>query len=199
MDKNSVIALMSGLLMLIVSGAVLTITGSRKLPTVPFPDPRNLGPMSFLPAFQTAGGWIPYSIMLGGPIADLYYQEIRYSILSFISISAMILGLVYQGILHGSGSVVPALVVGTSAAMVYLIQDAWMQALSLENKVITTFSGLIAIGLTMLVSNTGIPGMVSSSTASFAAALLLGGGIGELSWVTTYNIARDRLPFAKRS
>ena len=203
MDKNSVAALISGLLMLIVAGSVFAITGSRPVPSVPIPDPRTIVASSFAPALQMAGGWAPYSILFGGPIADIYYQEFRYTILTVISLVGMTVGVIYYSILHGTGGFVNAFVLGTCAAITYLIQDAWVQKMSLENQVITTVFGILGVGITALVSGgplalTSILGAWNALLGS-APALLLGAGIGELSWVTTYNVARDRLPFAKRS
>jgi len=192
MDKNSVIALLSGLIMLIVAGAVFVVSGSRFanfIPTNP-----NITAVSTI---QKIGGMTPYLIFLAGPLADIYYKELRYSILSFVSFSAMLVGIVYQGILHGSGGVVPSLIVGTSAGITYLLQDVWVQPLSTDYKSFITIIGLGMITLTILVSSPPRT-MFSNPLMDGIAALLLGAGIGEFAWVVTYNVARDRLPFSKR-
>jgi len=194
MDTNAVIALMTGLLMLIVAGSVFAITGVRNMP---LPNTTGVSAMStFFSTSQTVGGWIPTVAIAGGPIADLYYRKFKYSIISLISVSAMLLGLVFQSILNGTGGFVPALVVGTSASMMYLIQDAWMQKLSVESSVVTTVAGVAGIALTIFGANNGSTTMMTNVALKYGSAVLLGAGVGELAWVTTYNVDRSRLPFA---
>jgi hypothetical protein len=195
MDKNSIIALLTGLVMLIVAGSVFAITGSRASAL----DAATASAKGFsfsamlFPVIRTTGGWVPYLLWALGPLADVYYQTFRYTLLAVVSIVAMVVGLLFQLILHGGGGIVPALTVGTTAALVYLIQDAWVQPVGMNNAIGVTVGSVIGIILTALVSTAG---MLKSPLMDAGAAILLGAGIGELSWVMTYNTVPGLLPLA---
>jgi hypothetical protein len=195
MDKSSIIALLTGLLMLIVAGSVFAITGSRASAldaAAASAKGFSLSSMLF-PVIRTTGGLIPYLLWTIGPLVDVYYSTFRYTILAIISVIAMVVGLLFQLILHGGGGIVPALTVGTTAALVYLIQDAWVQPIGMNNTIGVTVGSVIGIILTALVSTAG---MLKSPLMDAGAAVLLGAGIGELSWVMTYNTAPGLLPLA---
>lgn len=195
MDKSSIIALLTGLVMLIVAGSVFAITGSRASAL----DAATASAKGFsfsaivFPVIRTTGGWIPYLLWALGPLADVYYQTFRYTLLSVVSVIAMVVGLLFQLILHGGGGIVPALTVGTTAALVYLIQDAWVQPIGMNNAIGVTVGSTIGIILTALVSTAG---MLKSPLMDAGAAILLGAGIGELSWVMVYNTMPFLLPLA---
>ena len=198
MDKNSIIALLSGIVMLIVAGSVFAITSGMSIPFPAIPSGPSGGITGMLlAAIRTGGRGVPYLIWLGGPIADIYYQEFRYSALSIISIGAMGVGLLYQMILGvAKNGVLPAFTVGTTAAAVYLIQDAWMQPIGINLQVVATAFGVLAALLSALVSTGGT--VLGSALSDAGAALLLGAGIGELAWVIMYNAAPQLLPLAKK-
>ena len=181
--------------MLIVAGSVFAITGSRASAL----DAATASAKGFsfsaivFPVIRTTGGWIPYLLWALGPLADVYYQTFRYTLLSVVSVIAMVVGLLFQLILHGGGGIVPALTVGTTAALVYLIQDAWVQPIGMNNAIGVTVGSTIGIILTALVSTAG---MLKSPLMDAGAAILLGAGIGELSWVMVYNTMPFLLPLA---
>lgn len=196
MDKSSIIALLGGLLLLIVAGAVFVITG----PKAAVVDAAAASAKGFsfstmlYPIIRTAGGWTPYLLWAAAPLADIYYSTFRYTIITIISVIAMTVGLLFQLILHGGGGIVPALTVGTTAGVVYVIQDAWTQPIGPTQPIIITILGVIAVILTALVSTAG---MLKSPMLDALAAMILGAGIGELSWVMMYNSMPGLLPLAK--
>jgi len=194
MDQKAVIALLSSILLLGVSAGVFMITGMKPLPAVPMGMTWSGMALS---GVTTAGGWAPYLIWLGGPMADLYYQEFRYTLLALISVGSMFAGFGFQIVFGGNKGILPAITVGTTAASVYLIQDAWLTSMSLEKKIIATSVGSILSILTALVANAA-PGS-PSPLRDAVAALLLGAGLGELAWVIVYNLNNGILPFAKGS
>jgi hypothetical protein len=184
--------------MLIVAGAVFVITGTKAGAldaAAASAKGMSMSAMIF-PVIRTTGGWVPYLLWTLGPLADVYYGTFRYTILSIISVIAMAVGLLFQLILHGGGGIVPALTVGTTAALVYLIQDAWVQPIGMNNTIGVTAGGLIGILLTALVSTAG---MLKSPLLDAGAAVLLGAGIGELSWVMMYNTMPGLLPLTTLS
>jgi hypothetical protein len=195
MDKTSIVALLTGLVLLIVAGAVFVITGT-KAGAVDAAAASAKG-MSFsamlFPAIRLTGGWFPYLLWAIAPLADIYYSTFRYTIITIISVIAMSVGLLFQLILHGGGGIVPALTVGTTAGLVYVIQDAWAQNIGMNKAIGVTVGGAIGIILTALVSTAG---MLKSPLLDAGAAILLGAGIGELSWVMTYNTMPGLLPLA---
>jgi hypothetical protein len=107
----------------------------------------------------------------------------------------MIAGFAFQTVFGGGKGILPAITVGTTASAVYLIQDAWMTPMSLEKKIIATSVGSLISVLTALVANAA-PG--SSPLRDAMSALLLGAGLGELTWVVVYNVNKSILPFATR-
>jgi hypothetical protein len=196
MDEKAVTALLSAILLLGVSAGVFMITGMRPLPAMPnIPMGMTWSGMA-LSGVTTAGGYAPYLIWLGGPLADLYYQEFRYTLMTLISIGSMLAGFAFQIVFGGGRGILPAITVGTAAASVYIIQDAWLTPMSLEKQIIATSVGSLISILTALVANAA-PG--SSPLRDAMSALLLGAGLGELAWVVVYNVNKDLLPFAKRS
>ena len=186
-------ALLVAILFIVVAGSVFAITGIRQMPSVSLPTSSISA--TALSSARSAGLWIPYVLLIGGPMLDVAYQDFRYTLLTFISMAAMALGFVYQIILHGPGDLLPGLTVGTSAAITYLIQDAWLRDISEQKKITVTIGGILAILLTALVMS--ISSIGKSSIMNDMVAILLGAGFGELAWVIVYNVARDRLPFAK--
>ena len=198
MDKSSIIALLTGLLLLIVAGAVFVITGPKAAAVdaaAASAKGMNFSAMLF-PVIRTVGGWIPYALFALGPLADIYYATFRYTIVTIVSFIAMSVGLLFQLILHGGGGIVPALTVGTTAGVVYVIQDAWVQQIGSNKAIIITVAGVVSVILTALVSTAG---MLKSPMLDALAAIILGAGIGELSWVMTYNSAPGLLPLASQS
>jgi hypothetical protein len=181
--------------MLIVAGAVFVITGPKAAALDSATS--SVRGMSFssmlFPVIRTTGGWLPYILWLAAPLADVYYATFRYTIITIVSVIAMTVGLLFQLILHGGGGIVPALTVGTTAGLVYVIQDAWVQPIGMNNTIAVTVGGVIGIIVTALVSTAG---MLKSPLLDAGAAILLGAGIGELSWVMTYNTVPGLLPLA---
>ena len=196
MDQKAVIALISAIVLLGVSAGVFMITGMRPLPAMPNIPMGMTWSSMVLYGVTTAGGYAPYLIWLGGPIADIYYQEFRYTLLTLISIGSMLAGFAFQLVFGGGKGILPAITVGTTAAAVYLIQSAWATDMTLEKKIIATSVGSLISILTALVANAA-PG--SSPLSDAMSALLLGAGLGELAWVVVYNVNKDLLPFATRS
>ena len=198
MDKSSIIALLTGLLLLIVAGAVFVITGPKAAAVdaaAASAKGMNFSAMLF-PVIRTLGGWIPYVLFALGPLVDIYDATFRYTIVTIVSFIAMSVGLLFQLILHGGGGIVPALTVGTTAGVVYVIQDAWVQQIGSNKAIIITVAGVVSVILTALVSTAG---MLKSPMLDALAAIILGAGIGELSWVMTYNSAPGLLPLASQS
>ena len=198
MDKSSIIALLTGLLLLIVAGAVFVITGPKAAAVdaaAASAKGMNFSAMLF-PVIRTLGGWIPYVLFALGPLVDIYDATFRYTIVTIVSFIAMSVGLLFQLILHGGGGIVPALTVGTTAGAVYVIQDAWVQQIGSNKAIIITVAGVVSVILTALVSTAG---MLKSPMLDALAAIILGAGIGELSWVMTYNSAPGLLPLASQS
>lgn len=192
---------MIGVLLLITAGAIFAITGSRALPSFNgLMLPSSQGLMGFASSTaQTTGSYLPYAILLGGPIADFVLQEFRYTIMTAISVVAMVVGFVFQIVFYGGfPRFLPALTVGTSAAMMYLMQDAWTQPqLSMEKRVMTTIGATTGMVLTALVSM-GSGGMFTTPYLNEMVSIVLGAGIGELAWATVYGTMPDRLPLVNK-
>jgi hypothetical protein len=201
MDTFSAGALLIGVLLLITAGAIFAITGSRALPSFNgLMLPSSQGLMGFASSTaQTTGSYLPYAILLGGPIADFVLQEFRYTIMTAISVVAMVVGFVFQIVFYGGfPRFLPALTVGTSAAMMYLMQDAWTQPqLSMEKRVMTTIGATTGMVLTALVSM-GSGGMFTTPYLNEMVSIVLGAGIGELAWATVYGTMPDRLPLVNK-
>ena len=201
MDTFSAQALLIGVLLLIAAGSILAITGSRALPSfngVSLPSSQGLMGFASTTA-QTTGSYLPYAILLGGPIADVILQDFRYTIMTAISVVAMVVGFVFQIVFYGGfPRFLPALTVGTSAAMMYLMQDAWTQPqLSMEKRVMTTLGASTGVVLTALVSM-GSGGMFTTPYLNEIVSVALGAGIGELAWAMVYGTMRDRLPLTNK-
>jgi hypothetical protein len=111
----------------------------------------------------------------------------------------MVVGFVFQIVFYGGfPRFLPALTVGTSAAMMYLMQDAWTQPqLSMEKRVMTTLGASTGIVLTALVSM-GSGGMFTTPYLNEMVSVALGAGIGELAWAMVYGTMRDRLPLTNK-
>jgi uncharacterized membrane protein len=201
MDVFSAGALLIGVLLLIAAGSVLAISGSRALPTFNgsmLPSTYSILGVASTTA-QTTGSWMPYMILLGGPIADLLTQDFRYTIMTAISAIAMVVGFVFQIVFYGGiPRFLPALTVGTSAALMYLIQDAWNQPqLSMEKRALTTIGASTGMVLTALVSM-GSGGMFTTPYLNELVSIVLGAGIGELAWAFVWSTMPDRLPLVNK-
>jgi hypothetical protein len=200
MDEFSATTLILGILFLIIAGSIFAITGSRSVPIVgPF-IPTGPGMMGFFgSALKTTGSWTPYVILLGGVGADIFLQEFRYTLLTVISGVAMVVGIVFQVVFYGGvPKFLPALTVGTAAALTYLMQDAWTQPqLSTEKRVIATIGGLVGMVVTALVSM-GTGGMFTTPYMNEAVSIIMGAGIGELAWAIIWNTMPDRLPLVNK-
>jgi len=201
MNIFSAEAILLGMVLLIAAGAIFAITGSRALPT--YNGSMLPTTQSILGAVgntaQTTGSWMPYAILLGGPISDFALQEFRYTIMTVISVVAMVVGYVFQIVFYGGfPRFLPALTVGTSAALMYLMQDAWTQSqLSMEKRVITTIGATTGMALTALVSM-GSGGMFTTPYLNEVVSIVLGAGIGELAWAIVYGTMPDRLPLVNK-
>ena len=201
MDILSAAAILIGILLLIVAGSIFAISGSRALPALNgsmLPSGQTiLGAVST--TGRTTGSWMPYVILLGGPIADLVLEEFRYTIMTVISVIAMVVGYVFQIVFYGGfPRFLPALTVGTSAALMYLMQDSWSQPqLSMEKRVITTLGASTGMVLTALVSM-GSGGMFTTPYLNEMVSIVLGAGLGELAWAIVYGSMPDRLPLVNK-
>ena len=200
MDEFSATTLILGILFLIIAGSIFAITGSRSVPIVGAFIPTGPGMMGFLGStLKTTGSWTPYLILLGGVGADIFLQEFRYTLMTVISGVAMAVGIVFQIVFYGGvPTFLPALTVGTAAALTYLMQDAWTQPqLSTEKRVIATIGGLVGMVVTALVSM-GTGGMFTTPYMNEAVSIIMGAGIGELAWAMVWNTMPDRLPLVNQ-
>ena len=200
MDEFSATTLILGILFLIIAGSIFAISGSRPFPFLGNLVPTTtgvLGAVSYTAA--GAGSWMPFIILLGGVIADVFIQEFRYTLMTIISVVAMAAGFVFQIVFYGGfPRFLPALTVGTSAALMYLLQDAWTQPqLSTGNRVIATAGSVAGMLLTAFVSM-GTGGMFTTPYLNEAVSIILGAGIGELAWAIVWNTMPDRLPLVNK-
>jgi hypothetical protein len=200
MDEFSATTIILGILFLIIAGSIFAITGSRTFPIVGNFVPTGTGIMGFVSntAVKT-GSFMPYIILLGGVGADIFLQEFRYTIMTAISVVAMAAGYVFQIVFYGGfPRFLPALTVGTSAALMYLLQDAWTQPqLSTEKRVIATIGSVTGMLLTAFVSM-GTGGMFTTPYMNEFVSIMLGAGIGELAWAIVWNTMPDRLPLVNK-
>ena len=186
--------LIHGILALIIAGGLLFM--SR--PSTPkLPSATSYG--SYVPNLTTLQRWgriagilIPFALIAIGPLMDLAKNSFHYTTISLIGIISMILGFGYQAVIHGTSAYLSSLTIGTSAVITYVLYDVWFNSEGFNFKVLSTLLGLIMIFLQLLHTVSGP--VFSSSLLNDGVGLLLGSGLGAISWIVVYNFYREYLP-----
>lgn len=198
MDPVASTGLVYGIIAVVVAGGLLFMTRKTSV------APSSMSVGSYIPNLSTFQRWgriagilIPFVIIAIGPLMDLYYNSFHYTTISLVGISAMLLGYLYQAIAHGTSAYLSSLTIGTSAALTYLLFDIWVQSDGYNFKVLSTVVGAVVMFLQLLHTVSGP--VFSSSLMNDGVGLLLGSGLGAISWVVVYNFYREYLPLSQAS
>ena len=201
MDPVASNALIYGMVILVVAGGFLYMT--RK--TSPFAGVGSTVSMSAyavgsrLPNLNTlqrlgrvVGILIPFALIAVGPLLDLYYNNFRYTTISLVGLSSIVLGFILQTIVRGTTAYLSSLSIGTSAIITYFLFDVWNQGETYNYKVLSTVLGVLLM-LLQLVHTTASP-VFATSLMNDLVGTLLGAGLGIISWVILWNNHRNCLP-----
>ena len=186
--------LIYGILAIVITGGLLFMTRPASLTS-----PTSLSYGTYIPNLSTFQRWgriagilIPFALIAIGPLVDLYKNSFHYTSISLIGIVGMILGYGYQTIVRGSTAYLSSLTIGTSAVLTYLLYDVWVNSDGYTFKVLSTVLGAILMFLQLLHTVSGP--VFSTSLLNDGVGVLLGSGIGAISWVIVYNFYREYLP-----
>lgn len=152
--------------------------------------------MSALGAFKKYGlrlGLIvPYCLIIIPPLIDLYEREFKYSLVSVIGVGSALLGYGFQYAIKGGGSFLPALTVGTTAMITFILNDAWMQKRHAHFTLILTLACALIVFFQAI--NNPPEGVFSTPLLNDGVAVLLGAGLGLIGWSISWNTYRSYLP-----
>lgn len=136
---------------------------------------------------------IPYTLIFGLPLIDLYNREFKYSLLAVVGASSAIVGFGLQYLIRGGGTFLPAITVATSAMITFYIRDAWACSSSTTYKMMTTLAGVVLIAV-QAMSSPPSQLLFTNPMMNDLTTVLLGAGLGMISWITVWNVARRNLP-----
>jgi hypothetical protein len=186
-----------GVIAIVIAGGLLFMS-RPKSPVAPGTGAWSVtGYVPTISSFQRwgriAGIVIPFAVLAVGPLMDVYYNKFQYTTISLVGIFAMVFGFLYQAIIHGTSAYLSTLTIGTAATLTYVLLDLWVQADGYSFKVISTVLGALLMFLQLIHTVSGP--VFSSSLLNDGIGLLLGSGLGALSFAIVYNTKRDYLPF----
>lgn len=141
---------------------------------------------------RVVGILIPFVMMATGPLMDLYYNNFRYTTITMVGVSSMILGFGYQTLIRGSSAYLSSLTVGTASIVSYVLYDIWIQGNSYNYKALSTVLGVLLMFLQLLHTVSGP--VFSSSLLNDLIGTMLGSGFGLLAWSVVWNNYRNCLP-----
>lgn len=137
---------------------------------------------------------IPYTLIFGLPLIDLYNREFKYSLLATVGASSAIVGYFLQYLIRGGGTFLPAIKVATSAMITFYVRDAWASCTDGRSyKIAATVIGIILVGI-QAMSSPASQLIFSTPLMNDLTTTLLGAGLGLLSWIIVWNLARENLP-----
>lgn len=201
MDSDTTFSLVYGIVTLIVAGVFLYMTRTTSI-FAPLGSLASTGVSTLgrvipdLTTFQRwgriAGILIPFLLMAIGPLMDLYYNNFRYTTITLVGISSMILGFGYQTIIRGTTAYLSSLTIATSAIISYVVYDIWIQGNTYNYKALSTLLGVILMFLQLLHSVSGP--VFASSLLNDLVGTMLGSGLGLLAWTVVWNHYRNCLP-----
>jgi hypothetical protein len=141
---------------------------------------------------RVAGILIPFALMSFGPLADLYYNNFRYTTITLVGLSSILLGLGYQTAIRGTSTYLSSLTIGTASIISYVLYDVWIQGSSYNYKALSTLLSFILMFLQLLHTVSGP--VFSSSLLNDGIGTILGSGFGLLAWSVVWNHYRNCLP-----
>ena len=141
---------------------------------------------------RVVGILIPFLLMAFGPIADLYYNNFRYTTITLVGLCAMILGLGYQTLIRGTSTYLSSLTIGTSSIISYVLYDVWIQGGTYNYKTLSTLLGAVLMFLQLLHTVSGP--VFSTSMLNDLIGTMMGSGLGLLAWTIVWNHHRNCLP-----
>lgn len=195
MDVATSHALTYSIVILVVVASLLYSTRPTEGPEASSINPEEIG-MSALNALKSYGFRIgliaPYGLILIPPLIDLYDREFKYSLVSVIGVASAIIGYAFQYAIKGGGSFLPALTVGTTAMISFILNDAWMQKGYTRYTIFATLIGGLLIFFQAL--NNPPSHVFESPLMNDGVAVLLGAGLGLLGWMISWNTYREFLP-----
>jgi len=135
---------------------------------------------------------IPFVLLAGGPLIDIYNHEFKYSSTSVIGAIAMGVGFLFQRILRGPDAFLSSTTVATAAMITFLLQDIWVQSSAYNFQLISTVLGALLMVLQLVHSSSGP--VFSSSILNDLSGAGLGVGLGAVGWSFFWTFYRSRLP-----
>lgn len=141
---------------------------------------------------RIVGILIPFVLMAIGPVLDLFYNNFRYTTITLVGLSSMILGFGYQTIIRGTTAYLSSLTIGTASIISYTLYDIWVQGGSYSYKALSTTLGTVLMFLQLL--HTVSAPVFSSSLLNDLIGTMLGSGFGILAWSVVWNNSRSCLP-----
>lgn len=201
MDATAYNGMIYGIVAIIVAGGFLYMTRTTSifspLGTAAYSTASLVGrTLPTLTTFQRwgriAGILIPFVLMATGPLMDLYYNNFRYTTITLVGISSILLGFAYQTFIRGTTAYLSSLTIGTSAILSYVLYDVWTQGETYNYKVLSTLLGVILM-LLQLVHTTASP-VFTTSLMNDLVGTLLGSGLGVIAWTVVWNHYRNCLP-----
>lgn len=195
MDANLTFAAIYSGIALVVAGVFLYMTRSTGL----FGSVSVSSIGSVVPNLSTFQRWgrvagilIPFVLMAYGPLADLYYNNFRYTTITLVGLSSILLGLGYQTAIRGTTTYLSSLTIGTASIISYVLYDVWIQGSSYNYKTLSTLLGSLLMFLQLLHTVSGP--VFSSSLLNDLIGTVLGSGFGLLAWSVVWNHYRNCLP-----
>jgi hypothetical protein len=195
MDGNITFAAIYSVLMLLIAGGFLYMSRTTGL----FGSMGISSVGRIVPTLTTFQRWgrvvgilIPFLLMAFGPLADLYYNNFRYTTITLVGLCAMILGLGYQTLIRGTSTYLSSLTIGTSSIISYVLYDVWIQGRSYNYKSLSTLFGAVLMFLQLLHTVSGP--VFSTSMLNDLIGTMMGSGLGLLAWTIVWNHHRNCLP-----
>jgi hypothetical protein len=201
MDSDTSFALGYSMIALLVAGGFLYMTRKTSifapLGTLAYTGVSTVG--SLAPNITTLQRWgrivgvlIPFALMAIGPVLDLLNNNFRYTTITLVGLSSMILGFAYQTIIRGTSAYLSSLTIGTASVISYTLYDIWIQGAGYNYKALSTALGVVLMFLQLL--HTVSAPVFSSSLLNDLIGTMLGSGLGLLAWGVVWNHYRSCLP-----
>jgi len=191
MDLETTYAVSYSMLILAIVGALLFSARPAGPPSAPLTDS--------LPNSDTVkkygrfiGMGIPFVLLVGGPLIDIYNHEFKYSSVSVVGAIAMGLGFLFQRVIRGPDAFLSSTTVATAAMITFLLHDIWIQSSAYNFQLISTLLGVLVMILQLVHSSSGP--VFSSSLLNDLSGAGLGVGLGALGWAFFWTFYRERLP-----
>jgi len=197
MDLPASNSLIYGIVSLVVAGGFLYMTRRTGVFAGIGSTTYSIG--SRLPNLSTlqrvgrvVGILIPFALIAVGPLLDLYYNNFRYTTVSLVGLTSIVIGFIIQTIVRGTTAYLSSFTIGTSAILTYFVFDVWNQSDTYNYKVLSTVLGVLLMFL-QLVHTTSAP-VFATSLMNDLVGTLMGSGLGIIAWVILWNHQRNCLP-----